>query len=161
MHSRTSEKAPAASTAARRLEQRAARLGAAALHLEAAELVDRLRRQAEMGLHRHFGRHQRLDDVDARPFDLDRRGAPLLDEAQGVRDRLIGTEMERAVRHVGDQQRALEPSAHRLHVMEHLVHGDRQGVGVAEHDHGERVADQHHVDAGGVGAPRLRDSRRR
>jgi len=34
--------------------------------------------------------------------------------------------------------------------MHHLVHGDGEGVLVAEHDHAERVAYQHHVDAGFV-----------
>jgi len=136
------------------VEQGGAGLGAAPLHLEATEAVDRLRRQPEMGHHRDLGVDQRADDVDPRPFDLDRRGAALLDEAQGVGDGLVGTEVERAERHVGDQQRAFDAAAHRLHVVEHLVHRHRQRVVVAEHHHRERVADQHQVDAGLVGEKR-------
>jgi hypothetical protein len=140
----------------RRCEERRARLGAAALDLEAAELVNRLRGQAEVGLDRNLGRDQRLENVDPRPFDLHRRGASLLDEAQGVGDRLLRPEMEGAERHVGDEESALQPASHRFHVMEHLVHGHRQRVGVAQDHHGERIADQDHVDARGIGTARLR-----
>jgi hypothetical protein len=35
-------------------------------------------------------------------------------------------------------------------VVGHLGELDRQGRGVALHDHAERIADQQHVDAGGV-----------
>ena len=50
--------------------------------------------------------------------------------------------------HVGHQEGALHPAAHGAGVVQHLLHGDRQGVLVAQHDHAERVAHQHHVDAG-------------
>ena len=50
--------------------------------------------------------------------------------------------------HVGDDERAAHGAAHGAGVVQHLVHGDGEGVFVAEHDHGERVADQDQVDAG-------------
>ena len=92
---------------ARRGEQPLARRLAAALHLEAAELVHRLRRQAEVRHHRHLGGDQRAHHVGAVALDLHRLRAALLEEAQGVGDRLLGAEVERAVRHVGDEQRPL------------------------------------------------------
>ena len=40
------------------------------------------------------------------------------------------------------------PAPHGLHVVQHLVHGDRERVLVAEHGLRQRIAHQHHVDAG-------------
>ena len=50
--------------------------------------------------------------------------------------------------HVGDDERAADGAANGAGVVQHLVHGDGEGVFVAEDDHGERVADQDEVDAG-------------
>ena len=60
----------------------------------------------------------------------------------------------RGERHVGDQEGALHAAAHGARVMQHLLHGDGQSVFVAQHDHAQRIADQHHVDAGFVDQPR-------
>ena len=57
------------------------------------------------------------------PFDLDRLSAAFLDEAQCPGDGPLLPEMERAVRHVRDQQRALNTSLDRFDVVEHLVQG--------------------------------------
>ena len=45
---------------------------------------------------------------------------------------------------------ALRPAAHRASVVQHLVHGDRQRVGVAQGHHGEGVAHQDRIDSGGL-----------
>ena len=111
-----------------------------------------------MGHHRHLGGGQGGDQLGPRALDLDRLRARLLDEADGVADRLLGPEVERAVGHVGHQQGALDAAADGPGVVEHLVHGHRQGVGVAEHDHGEGVAHQDDVDPGRVGRAPLRKS---
>ena len=49
-----------------------------------------------------------------------------------------------------DDKRATDGAAHGARVVQHLVHGDGQRVFVAEHDHGEGVADEDEVDAGFV-----------
>ena len=46
------------------------------------------------------------------------------------------------------------PRRHRARVVQHLLHGDGQGVFVAQHHHAQRVADQDHVNAGFVHQPR-------
>ena len=80
-------------------------------------------------------------------FHLDRLGAAFFHEAGSVVNRVFGVNLIRPVGHVGDQQRVLHAAAHRLDVVQHLVHRDRERVLVAQHGHGQRVADQRNVDA--------------
>ncbi len=56
-----------------------------------------------------------------------------------------------AHRHVADHQRRLQAAPHGLAEHDHLLHRDRLGAGVAEHDHRRRVADEDDVDAGLLG----------
>ena len=49
--------------------------------------------------------------------------------------------------HICDDQRATDGAADGAGVVEHLVHGDGEGVFMAEDDHGERVADEEQVDS--------------
>ena len=86
-------------------------------------------------------------------LELDGLGARLLEEADGVRDRLVVGDLEGAERHVGDHERPLRAARDRAREHDHLV--DRRGDGrlVAEHDHRGGVADEDQVDAGRVGEP--------
>ena len=95
----------------RALHERPAGTHAASLDLVAAEAVDRLRGEAEMPHHGNLGVGQGGDDIGPRPFDLDRLGTALLDEGEGALDRLRRPEVEGAVGHVGDEQRALDARA--------------------------------------------------
>ena len=52
--------------------------------------------------------------------------------------------------HVGDDQGAMDGAANGAGVVKHFVHGDGEGVFMAEDDHGKRVADEQQVDAGFV-----------
>ena len=83
-------------------------------------------------------------------FDLDGFGAGFLDEADGVGKAFSDGAVIAAEGHVGDDESAANGAANGAGVVQHLVHGDGEGVVVAEDDHGERVADQQEIDAGFV-----------
>ena len=123
--------------------------GVPALRTEAAQLVDGLRREAEVP---HDG-NARADDgahrvrAFAPAFEFDRLHARLLQEASRVADGFIHVRLVGHERHVADQQRGLCAARHRAAVMEHLLHRDGQGVGVTQHDHAERIADEDGVHA--------------
>ncbi len=81
-------------------------------------------------------------------LDLHHLRAAFFHEARGIADGVFGVNMIRPVGHVSQQQRALHAAAHRLHMVQHLVHSDRERVVVTKNGLGERVADQNHLDAG-------------
>ena len=83
-------------------------------------------------------------------LELDGLRAGLFDEADGIGDSVVPGGVIAAEGHVGDEKGAGETAADGAGVMEHLVDGDGEGVGVAEDGHGEGVADEDEVDAGGV-----------
>ena len=118
------------------LDERARRVSRLRLQPVAAELVERLRREADVAHHGNLFLDEPPDHFEAAApaFELDGLGAALLDEAQrgahGVRlARVVG-----AVGHVGDQQRALDAAAHGARVVEHLFERDGHGRVVAEDD---------------------------
>ena len=119
----------------------------AALHLEAAEAVHRLRGQAQMAANGDFALDQVADRVQlvAGAFQLDHARAGL-DEAHrgGVRfeRRAVGTERE-----IGDLQRALRAAGDRSGVVDDVVDAHGQGRIVALHHHAQRIADQDQVAA--------------
>ena len=77
-------------------------------------------------------------------------GATFFHEARRVENGVLGIDLVRPVRHVGDEQRILHPAPDGLHVMQHLVHRDRERVLIPQHGLRQRIADQHHLDAGVV-----------
>src|SRR5579864_3757256 len=84
---------------------------APALHAVAAELVHRLRRQAEVAADRHAAlgeEERRLRELRA-AFDLDHLGARS-HQFHRVAERLLRGFLERAERHVGDQKRPSAPA---------------------------------------------------
>jgi len=82
----------------------------------------------------------------AASFDLDRRGPPFLQEPAGVFDRIAPPGLERQVGHVPDHQGVTGRSRDRARMVEHLLHGHRQGALIAEHVVPQAVADQEDVD---------------
>ncbi len=101
---------------------------------------------------RHVALAERMDHFarPARAFELDHRGAALAHQASRGRER--GRRVARAQeRHVGDQQRAVHAARGARGVIDHLIDRDRQRARMTLHDHAERIADQHDVDAGGIG----------
>ena len=121
-----------------------------ALNFVAAHHVDRLRREPDVPGDRNLRIDHAPNHIHAllAAFHLDRLGAAFFHKAGSVVNRLVGVDLIRAIRHVGNQQSVLDAAAHGFDVMQHLVHGDRQRVLVAQHGHGQRVADQSNVDAG-------------
>ena len=158
MDSSTIENAPAASTARASRRSCSAASSGFALHAESAERVHRLRRQADMAHHRNFGFHQPRDAIHAplAAFDFHGFGAGFFHEAQALRTASASSIVIAAVGHVRDQQRSPHAAAHGARVVQHFVHGDGQRVFVAEHDHAQRIADEHDVHAGFIEQARRR-----
>ena len=148
---------------ARRARRASAALGGAALGLVAAERGRGLRRQADVAHDRDPGVDDRPGALDAgaAALELDGVAAGLLDEALGGGDRLLVGGLVGAEGQVADQERRAQPAAHGAGEHEHLVERDRHRRRVAEHGHRAGVADQHDVDAGLLGRPAPRGSRRR
>ena len=111
-----------------------------------------------MAHHRDAGVDDRLRARDrcAAALELDRVGAAVLHEPNGVRHRLLVRGLVRAERHVGDDERPLRAARHPLRHEQDLVERDGHRRLAAVHDHAGRVADEDQVDAGGVGEPRAR-----
>jgi len=95
----------------------------------------------------------RLDNVadgvghPAATFELDRVGAGFLHEASGVLDGPLYRDVVGHEGHIPDQHSPLQAALDRAGVVEQLVHGDGDGVGIAQHDVGRAVAHQYRVDA--------------
>ena len=70
------------------------------------------------------------------------------DEAGGVVDRLGLGHVVAEPRQVGDDEAVGLGPSDRGRVVHHVLHGDLQGVFVAEHHHRQRVADENEVGAG-------------
>ena len=96
----------------------------------------------------------------AAALQLDRLGAGP-DQDGGVADGVVAGRVVAHPRQVADHERARaprrsrrrRPRLHRRGVVGHVVHGHVQRVVVAQDHHGERVADEDQVDAGGVRLP--------
>ncbi len=126
-----------------------------ALHLVATHGVHRLRRKTNVSHDLDFGIDQALNQVSTllAAFDFYRLGSTIFHEADRVTQAVAHAHVVRRIGHVGDQESVLHSAAYRAHVVKHLLHGDRQGVLVAQHDHAQRVAHQDDVDAGFVDQP--------
>ena len=135
----------------------------AALHLEAAHGVHRLRREAEVAHHRDLGVDDGLDHRQALAPALELHGLGAgPDERGGVADGVLDRGgVVAQPRQVADDERLWpRDRAPRTPgpgdgggVVGHVVDGDLEGVVVAEHHHGDGVADEDQVDAGLVGHP--------
>ncbi len=136
-------------------EQRERLLRGTALRLEAAERGRRLRGEADVAHDRDPGADDRADARQHRAgaFELHGVGARLLDEADRVPHGVLVGDLERAERHVGDDERPPRAARHGRGQHEHLVHRRGHGRVVAEDGHRGRVADEHEVGARLVGEP--------
>ena len=114
-------------------------------------------REAEVAHHRDLGVEDGVDRVEALAAALElHRGGAGAHEAGRVGDGVLAPEVVAHPRQVGDDQRARLRARDRAGVVRHVVDGDVQRVVVPEHDHRHRVADEDHVDAGGVDRARRR-----
>ena len=88
-------------------------------------------------------------DPDA-AFNFDGAGAAFLEEAAGVFEPLLRTDLEAHERHVGDEQAAVHATRHAARMVDHLVERHAQRMLVTLHHHAERIADQDSIHAGRV-----------
>ena len=135
------------------VQQAQRRLGGLALRAQAALGGRGLRRQPEM---RDDGDARARERADAREhragaLQLDGVGGRLLEEPPGGAQGVLVAHLVRHERQVGHDERPAAGARHRRGEHQHLVHRRGHRRGVAEHDHGRRVADQHEVDAGALG----------
>ena len=91
------------------------------------------------------------ESVGPAPSSLTASAPASLTKRIALRERVLVGDLERAERHVGDDERPSCAARHRARQYEHLVHRRGDGRVVAEHDHRGRVADEHEVDPGRVG----------
>ena len=120
----------------------------AALRLEAAEDVDRLRRQPDMRHHRNAALAEEADGLAhaLAAFELDGAALGFLHHHRRIAERLLRAFLIGAERHVDDDQRPLGAAHHRAAMQDHQVerHGKRRLESM--HHHAERVAHQQEVD---------------
>ena len=124
----------------------------------AAQLVYRLRRQAQVPHHRNAGRHQARGRGHGAlaAFQLHPVRAAFLHQPAGIAQRLLLRNVVREKRHVGNHQRPARTARHGLGMAHHVVHRDRQGVVVAQHRIAQAVAHQNRGHAGGFHKVRQR-----
>src|SRR5208282_3197233 len=120
------------------------------LNFVATHDVDRLRSQANVPGNGNLSVDHAADNLYAllTALHFDGFGAAFFHEAGGVTNRVFGVNLIGPVGHVGDEQCVFHSAAHGLYVVQHLIDSDRKRVFVAEHGHGERVADEGDVDPG-------------
>ena len=125
-------------------------LQGAALHLISAFFADALREHADVGEDRYAGLDQcpdlRCQGRSALQLDPPCAGGQELPCAgHGLRGRPVSSDGQ-----VGDNWGKLGSPGHRTGVADHVLERHGCGVGVAEDNHAERVADQDEVNAGFV-----------
>ena len=119
------------------------------LHLVSAHDIDRLRRQPNVPGHRNLRVGDAANQVSPLlpTLDLHHFRPAFLHKARCVAHGVRSVNLIRPVRHIRHKQRILHAAAHGLHVVQHLVHGDRERVLIAQHGLRERIAHQHHLNA--------------
>src|SRR5487761_101104 len=105
-----------------------------------------------MSHHGNFRLNQPADERRPLPssLDLHRFGSSLLEVAEAGGDGLFLAHVigpERKVRH---QQRPPHSAAHGAQMVKHFIQSYRQGGLIAEHYLREGIANQNHIDAGGI-----------
>ena len=117
------------------------------LDLVSSHAMHGLGREADVGHHRDVDVRDRLDDMlhVRPPLELHSLGPSLLDEPARVSPGLLEARLVAHEGHVPHHQGALGAAGHALGVVDHLVHGDGQGVFVPGHDVGCRIPHQDHV----------------
>lgn len=137
--------------------QEAIGLGVAlALDVVAAFLDDPLRKHAEVANHANLlgddGSKHREDFRAALDFDKIRTG---LAQKAGVYHR----ELRRGAtpgRKVGGDECIFRPTGHGTRVVDHVGHGYLRGIGLAENDHPERIADEQKIKSAAIKQTRRR-----
>ena len=91
----------------------------------------------------HDGFHLRAEMAAA--FQLHGLGPAFLHQASGIGAGLLRRQVVGHEGHVADQQGLGQAPGHGGAVMDHLVHGHAQGVGLPQHDHAQGIPHQHGI----------------
>jgi hypothetical protein len=123
----------------------------------ATHAVEALRCEADVAHHGDVDSGEGLDRVTHHhsALELDALGA-LLHQADRALDRLLRADLVRTEREIADDEGTWLGARHQTHVVHHVVERYGNGVGLALHDHADRVADQDHVDTGKIDEARKR-----
>jgi len=120
-----------------------------------AQLVHRLGRQPQVAHHRDAGAHQPVDHREGfrlSPLQLHGRRRRFLEHPPGGRHGRIDAALIAEEGQIADDRRrageAAQAAAHGPAVVQHLLEGDRQGGGMAEHGHRQGIAHQHGIGPG-------------
>jgi len=112
-------------------------------------LIDRLRRQADMAHDADLlvdePLHKLNTFVSALEFDCFR--ATFLHESQRISHRVVIACVKSSIRHVCNQQRALDRSSHGFQMNQYFIQRYRHGIAVTQNHIAQTVADQNDVDA--------------
>jgi hypothetical protein len=100
--------------------------------------------------------HQARDELGHlfTTFQLHRLGRAFLEQPASRPHALLDRYLVAEKGHVRDDLRVLGAARHHPAVVDHLVEGDRQGVGQPLHHHAQAVAHQHDVHARAIRQPR-------
>jgi len=121
-----------------------------------AETMHRLGCEPEMAHHRDAAAHQSVDHSDRfrlSALELHRSGRAVLEHPAGGGHGIVEAALVAEEGQIGDDQRllcwrALQPPADGAGVQDHLFERDRQGGGVTEHHHRQRIPHQDHIGTG-------------
>ena len=80
-------------------------------------------------------------------LQLDGLGTSFLEETAGILHGVVHRRLIGQKRQVADHHGLFRPPCDRLAVMEHIFHGDRQGIFIPQHDHAQRIAHEQRVDS--------------
>ena len=121
-----------------------------ALDAEAAELMDGLRRQADVADDGDTGRRHGFDgfaDTGA-TFELDSIAARFFHEPAGIVQGLLGAFLIAHEGHIADDQSPFDAADDSLRMVDHIFHGHRQCRRMTHDDIAQGIADKDHVDTG-------------
>ena len=146
--SSTTEKAPGLAHDARVLLDRRPLVATAPLRAEAAQHVDRLRRQPDVGHDGNAAIGEKADGLRHAPaaLELDRAALGFLDDLSGIVEGVARALLIGAEGHVDDDERVLGAAHDGAAMHDHEVERHRQCRFEAVHHHAEGVADQQEVD---------------
>jgi len=121
-----------------------------------AEAMHRLGGEPQMAHHRDATAHQAIHHRNGFRFaalELHGGGRAVLEHPAGGSDGIVKAALIAQEGQIGDDQRLLgcrtpQAAADGAGMQDHLVKCDRQGGGVAKHDHGQGVPHQNHVGTG-------------
>ena len=128
------------------------------LHLVATHAVNRLRRQPDMRHDRDVDRRDRPDNVGHRtaPLNLDSLGTTLLDHTSAISARIFDAGLIRHEGHIRYDKSLRSGALDSPHMIQHLIHGNRQCRIMTGDDNADRITHQNYIDSAVINQARKR-----